>query len=109
MSEAVVNFREQAVAQLKEVGVSTIDSAKLDNIVDRLKTIVGHRDAIFVSATDPNELETVRKNFVEKHCGVADKPKGAAAVIAVAEQMGGAGIRMKNRADFYYLVEHKLG
>ena len=28
---------------------------------------------------------------------------------AVAERLGAAGIRMKNRADFYYLVEHKLG
>ena len=62
-----------------------------------------------MSGTDPAELETVRKNFVEKHCGVSDKEKGAAAVSAVAEQMAGAGIKMKNRAAFYYLVEAKLG
>lgn len=108
MSEAVEKLREQALAQLKEAGVAKVDSSKLDTIVDRLKTIAGNRDAILVSGTDPAELETVRKNFVEKHCGVSDKEKGAAAVSAVAEQMGGAGIKMKNRAAFYYLVEHKL-
>ncbi|PCJ63920.1 MAG: hypothetical protein COA58_14915 [Bacteroidetes bacterium] len=109
MSEAVAKLREQAVAQLNEAGVSSINNSKLDTIVDRLKTIAGNRDAVLVSGTDPAELETVRKNFVEKHCGVSDKDKGAAAVSAVAEQMGGAGIKMKNRAAFYYLVEEKLG
>jgi mevalonate pyrophosphate decarboxylase len=109
MSEAVEKLREQAIAQLKEAGVSKIDNSKLDTIVDRLKTIAGNRDAIYVAGTDSAELETVRKNFAEKHCGVSDKDKGAAAVSAVAEQMGGAGIKMKNRAAFYYLVQEKLG
>jgi len=109
MSEAVEKFSEQALAQLKEAGVSNINSEKLDTIIGRLKSIAGNRDAALVSGTDPAELETVRKNFVEKHCGVSDKDKGAAAVSAVAEQMGGAGIKMKNRAAFYYLVQEKLG
>jgi len=109
MSEAVEKFAAQAAAQLKEAGVSNIDNGKLDTIVGRLKSIAGNRDAALVSGTDESELETVRKNFVVKHCGVDDKDKGAAAVSAVAEQMGGAGIKMKNRAAFYYLVQDKLG
>ena len=109
MSEAVEKLRAQAVAQLSECGVSSIDEGKLDTIVGRLKTIAGNKDATLVSGTDASELETVRKNFVVKHCGVSDKEKGAAAVRDVAEQMGSAGIKMKNRAAFYYLVEHKLG
>jgi len=100
MSEAVEKFEAQAREQLKEAGVSNIDSDKLDTIVGRLKSIAGNRDAALVSGTDDSELETVRKNFVEKHCGVSDKDKGAAAVKAVAEQIGGAGIKMKNRAAF---------
>ena len=109
MTEAVVKLRGQAVEQLNKAGVKKIDDAKLDTIVDRLKTIASRRDAILVSGTDPSELETVRKNFVVKHCGENDKEKGASAVTAVAEQMGGAGIKMKNRAAFYYLVADKLG
>lgn len=108
MSEAVEKLRAQAVSQLKESGVASIDEGKLDTIVGRLKTIAGNRDATLVSGSDPAELETVRKNFVVKHCGVSDKDKGAAAVSAIAEQMGGAGIKMKNRAAFYYLVQEKL-
>lgn len=109
MSEAVEKFREQAVAQLGEAGVSNIDNDKLETIVGRLKSIAGNRDAALVSGTDASELETVRTNFVVKHCGEKDKEKGAAAVSAVAEQMGSAGIKMKNRAAFYYLVAEKLG
>lgn len=109
MSEAVEKFSSQALAQLKEAGVSNVDSGKLETIIGRLKSIAGNRDAALVSGTDASELETVRTNFVVKHCGVSDKEKGAAAVSAVAEQMGGAGIKMKNRAAFYYLVQDKLG
>ncbi len=108
MSEATDKLRAQAIEQIKEAGVSNIDNSKLDTIVDRLKTIAGNRDAVYVAGTDPAELETVRKNFVEKHCGVSDKDKGAAAVSSVADSMGAAGIKMKNRAAFYYLVENKL-
>lgn len=109
MSEAVAKLREHAVSQLTKAGVSNIDESKLDTIVDRLKTIASNKDATLVSGSDPAELETVRKNFVVKHCGESDKDKGAAAVTAVAEQMGGAGIKMKNRAAFYYLVAEKIG
>lgn len=108
MSEATERLKEQAIAQLKDSGVSNVNDAKLDTIVGRLATIAGNRDAVLVSGTDPSELETVRKNFVEKHCGVDDKAKGASAVSAVADQMAAAGIKMKNRAAFYYLVEDKL-
>lgn len=108
MSEAVEKLRAQAIEQIEKAGVSSIDNGKLDTIVGRLKTIASNRDAILVSGTDPAELETVRKNFVEKHCGVSDKDKGAAAVSEVANTMGAAGIKMKNRAAFYYLVQDKL-
>ena len=109
MSEAVEKLKEKALAQISEAGVSRVDNAKLDVIVDRLKSIASRRDMILVAGTDPKELETVRTNFVVKHCGVSDKEKGAAAVSAVAKEMGAAGIKLKNRAAFYYLVEKKLG
>ena len=52
-----------------------MNESKLDTIVGRLATIAGNRDAVLVSGTDQSELETVRRNFVEKHYGVDDKLK----------------------------------
>ena len=69
--------------------------------------MLDNKDAMLVSGTDPSELETVRKNFVEKKLGVTDKEKGAAIVSKIAEKM--SGIKMKNRVAFYYLIQKELG
>ncbi|MCF6350750.1 MAG: DUF2853 family protein [Flavobacteriaceae bacterium] len=102
----LVNFRTNAEAQLNDCGISIIDNERLDTIISRLKLIVSNKDATLVSGTDPSELETVRKNFVEKHCGVDDKAKGLAAIEKVVDKM--SSIKMKNRAAFYYLVQEEL-
>jgi len=103
----MAKLKEHAVNQLTEVGESNIDHSKLDILVGRMKTIVDNKDATLVSGTDESELETVHKNFVFKHLGVEDKDKSMAAIKDVAGKM--SGIRMKNRAAFYYLLQKKLG
>ena len=107
LADKLAKLKSQAESQLSDCGVSSIDDALLSKLVDNLKLIVDNKDAILVSGKDPVELETVRKNFVVKKLGVEDADKGAAAVAAVAEKM--SGIRMKNRAAFYYLVQKELG
>lgn len=107
LADKLAKLKSQATSQLNECGVSSIDDALLSKLVDNLKLIVDNKDAILVSGTDPVELETVRKNFVVKKLGVEDTDKGAAAVAKVADKM--SGIRMKNRAAFYYLVQKELG
>ena len=72
-----------------------------------MKLIVNNRDAMAVSGTDPAELETVRKNFVEKKLGIDNKSKGMAAIKEVADKM--SGIKLKNRVAFYYMVQKTLG
>jgi hypothetical protein len=106
-AEKLAQLKAQAVKQLKECGCSNPNDSKLDTIVNRFKLIVDNKDAILVSGQDPAELETVRRNFVMKHLGVDDKDKGTAGVQKVADKM--SGIRMKNRAAFYYLVQEELG
>ena len=106
LADKLAKLKAQAESQLKEVGVSKIDDELLDTLVGRLRLIVDNKDAILVSGSDPKELETVRKNFVEKKLGIEDKEKGMAAVNAVAKEM--SSIRMKNRAAFYYMVQKKL-
>ena len=106
LAEKLAKLKSQAESQLKECGVSNIDDALLDKLVNNLRLIVDNKDAILVSGKDPAELETVRRNFVEKKLGVTDKDKAMSAITKVADKM--SGIRMKNRAAFYYLVQKEL-
>ncbi len=106
LAEKLAKLKDQAVSQLKESGVSNIDHGLLDDLVGRMRMIVDNQDAILVSGTDPSELETVRTNFVVKKLGVEDKDKAMAAINKVVGMM--SGIRMKNRAAFYYMVQKEL-
>ncbi len=106
LNEKLAKLKVQATSQLNECGVTNIDDATLDKLVGNLRLIVDNKDALLVSGSDDSELETVRKNFVVKKLGIDDKDKGAAAVKAVADKM--SGIRMKNRAAFYYMVQKEL-
>jgi hypothetical protein len=106
-AEKLAALKAKAVQQLGECGVKSIDHDRLDELVGRLKSMVNNLDATLVSTSDESELETVRKNFVEKKLGVSDKDRGMAAVHKVAEKM--SGIRQKSRPAFYYLLEDELG
>lgn len=106
VNEKIAKLKDQAVKQLEEVGASNLDHDLLDTLAGRLKLVIDNKDALLVSGADESELETVRRNFVEKKLGVDDKDKGMAAVKTVAEKM--SGIRMKNRVAFYYLVQQEL-
>ena len=106
LADKLAALKSTAVSQLGECGVSNIDHDKLDGYVNSLKSMVDNKDATLVSGTDESELETVRRNFVEKKLGVSDKDKAMAAINSVAGKM--SGIRMKSRPAFYYLVQQEL-
>jgi len=107
LAEKLAKLKAQATKQLNECGVDKIDDELLDKLVNNLRLIVDNKDALLVSGADESELETVRKNFVAKKLGINDKEKGAAVVKSVATKM--SGIRMKNRAAFYYMVQKEVG
>ncbi|MRH98913.1 DUF2853 family protein [Kriegella sp. EG-1] len=107
LSEKLAKLKATAVSQLTECGVSSIDNDTLDGYVNSLKSMVNNKDATLVSGTDESELETVRRNFVEKKLGVTDKDKAMGAIKSVADKM--SGIRMKSRPAFYYLLKEELG
>lgn len=106
MEDKFAMLIEKATAQIKEVG-SDVDSALVEEIAGRFKMMLDNKDAMLVSGSDPSELETVRKNFVEKKLGIADKEKGAAIVSKIADKM--SGIKMKSRVAFYYLIQKEVG
>lgn len=60
-------------------------------------------DACTVSASDPKELERVKKNFLIKKLGLADSPKLDEGIQAVLEIYGKSN-RNKYRAVVYYLL-----
>ncbi|WP_159021923.1 DUF2853 family protein [Formosa sp. L2A11] len=106
LKSKLAQLKATAVKQLTDCGVSSIDDEKLDGYVNSLKTMVNNKDAVLVSGTDASELETVRRNFVEKKLGVKDKDKAMAAITSVVGKM--SAIKMKSRPAFYYLVSEAL-
>ena len=84
------------------------DVAIIDKMAATYRLALSNRDASLVSASDPEELKTVRENFLKKKLGLtesdADLDKAIAEVIAA----------MKNgkpnpRLAVYYLLAEKFG
>ena len=106
-AEKLAKLIEKATSQITEAGEASVDAVLVADIAGRFTMMLDNKDAMLVSGSDPSELETVRKNFVEKKLGVTDKEHGTAVVNKVAERM--SSIKMKNRVAFYYLVQKELG
>ena len=104
--EKLAKLIEKAEAQIKEAGEASIDSGLVADIAGRFSMMLDNKDAMLVSGSDPSELETVRKNFVEKKLGITDKEEGQAIVDKIADKM--SGIKMKTRVAFYYLIQKEL-
>lgn len=62
-----------------------------------------NNDASTVSASDPKERATVKKNFLIKKLGLKDGPKLDEGIEAVMQQYG-KSVRKKYRAVVYYLL-----
>ncbi len=60
-------------------------------------------DSATVAASDPHELETIRKNFLMKKLGLADGPALMEAIKAVVATYGQSE-RNKHRAVVYYML-----
>lgn len=65
-------------------------------------------DASTVSGSDPKELETVRKNFLQKKLGLAPSPDLDAGIDEVMEKYGRSN-RNKYRAVVYYMLTLHFG
>ncbi|SHJ87186.1 Protein of unknown function [Shimia gijangensis] len=65
-------------------------------------------DASTVAATQPDELETVKNNFLIKKLGLADGPELMKAIDSVIETYGRSE-RNKYRAVVYYMLTKHFG
>lgn len=94
---------EKYAADLKEKCGVTPDMDFLTKVTIGCGPSIYNRDSSTVSASDPKELETVKKNFLIKKLGLKDSPDLDKAIDAVMEQYG-KSVRAKYRPVVYYLL-----
>lgn len=111
LERETMNKREERIAKytadLEKLGVE-VDAALLDRCVTACGPSIYKADAETVAATDPKEVDRLRKNFVEKHLGVSDPVKADAGIDAAIERYGHSN-RNKYRAVMYYLLSQHFG
>ncbi len=84
-----------------------VDQEFLTLVVKNLGPSIYRKDAELVSCSDPKELETVRKNFLEKKLGLSlEKEALDAAIKEVCTELKAS--RTKYRATFYYALAKKF-
>lgn len=84
----------------------TVNEELIEVLYKSLASVLGNPDAANVSCSDDSELDTVKKNFIEKKCGITDDEKADAAIKEVCQMM--KGDNSKNRLTFYYLLAQEL-
>lgn len=97
---------EKSTAQLKDIGV-TVNDALIEKIVKRLGIANQSVDASHVAATDPSEVERLKKNFVIKKLGQADSADTDKAIADVLTKM--KPHKLKQRGAVYYLLTVHYG
>ncbi|ARO15722.1 hypothetical protein BVG79_02382 [Ketogulonicigenium robustum] len=84
------------------------DLALLTKVTIGVGPAIYNADSETVAASDPTELETVKKNFLMKKLGLPDSPELDAAIATVIETYGKSE-RNKYRAVVYYLLTKHFG
>ena len=96
---------ESCKSQMASCGIDC-DEALLTAIAKGLGPSIYDADGKLVAATDPNEIETIRSNFIAGKLGVTGE--AAEAAITYAIETIGASNRHKLRPVFYYLIVNNL-
>ena len=99
---------EQYTAASKELKLGLSDDL-ITKVTVGLGPSVYKKDAETVSCTDSSELDTVKKNFLQKKLGLSNSDAELdAAIKKVCEAMGSSN-RNKYRALFYALLTKEFG
>jgi len=94
---------EHYTAEAKKLGLS-VSADLIAKVTTGLGPSIYKKDSETVSCTQASELETVKKNFLQKKLGLAaDDTKFDAAIKKVCEAMGTSN-RNKYRALFYAML-----
>jgi len=103
-----VELIEKYAADLKEKCGVTPDMDLLTKVTVALGPSIYNADSSTVSGTDPNELATVKNNFLIKKLGLKDDPELDKAIDTVIETYGKSN-RNKYRAVIYYMLTKHFG
>ena len=98
---------DQYRASFKEMGAS-FDEDTLKAVAKSLGPSIYNADSSKVSASDKEELDRVKNNFLIKKLGLADGADLDKAIQDVVNKFGSSN-RNKYRAVFYYLLAEKFG
>ena len=83
------------------------DDAVIAKLLATYRLVLSDRDSAYVATTDPDEVATVRKNFLKGKLGLTqDDAVLDAAIAEVGTQM--KADRTKSRATVYYLLAEKF-
>ena len=84
------------------------DMALLTKVTIGCGPSIYNADAAMVAASQPAELETVKRNFLVKKLGLDDGP-GLDAAVEMAIEKYGRSERTKYRAVIYYMLTKHFG
>lgn len=106
-----MNKREELilkyVAQLEEANVK-VDHDLLTKVTVGLGPSIYNADAAVVASSDPDELKTVKENYLIKKLGLEDGAHLDEAIDKVIDTLGRSN-RNKYRANVYYLLCKEMG
>jgi hypothetical protein len=97
---------EKYAEQMKDKLGMTPDMDFLRKVTIGCGPSIYNRDSSTVAASDPSEVETVKKNFLMKKLGLADSPELDAGLKSVLDQYTE---RSKYRAVVYYMLAKHFG
>ena len=99
---------EHYTAAAKELGLD-LPNDLINKVTAGLGPSIYNKDAETVSCSDSSELDTVKKNFLQKKLGLSNSDAELdAAIKKVCEAMGSSN-RHKYRALFYALLAKDFG
>ncbi len=98
---------EQYKKEAKKLNLGLSESV-IEKATKGLGPSIYKRDSETVSCSNKDELDRVKKNFIQKKLGIHDDAKADAAIKKVCEKMGSSN-RNKYRALFYALIAKELG
>lgn len=84
------------------------DMALLEKVAIGCGPAIYDADASLVAATQPGELETIKRNFLMRKLGLPDSADLMDAIDAVIETYGRSE-RTKHRAVIYYMLTKHFG
>lgn len=103
-SELIAKYADDLKSKCK----ITPDLALLEKVTIGCGPAIYNADSETVAASDPDEVERVKTNFLIKKLGLSDSPKLTEAINAVVDTYGRSE-RNKYRAVVYYLLVKHFG